>query len=158
MEISATGSSSKAAGHDRVLGAPGVVDDSALVLHVEDDAAVRTSVQMLMRSAGLRVVSVASGAEALQRVQSERLQPDVLIVDFHLADDMTGTDVAEALARKIGHAPPTIVLTGDRSNAELPWLVNAPVWMVSKPFDPAVLLAGVESLASFHRRTHERHA
>jgi CheY-like chemotaxis protein len=158
MEISAAGSSSKSAAPDLVRGAPGAADQAALVLHVEDDAAVRASVQMLMRSAGLRVVSVASGTEALQRVQSERLQPDVLIVDFHLADDMTGTDVAEALARKIGHAPPTIVLTGDKANAELPWLVNAPVWMVSKPFDPAVLLAGVESLASFHRRTHARDA
>jgi CheY-like chemotaxis protein len=129
-------------------------DRPHLVLHVEDDAAMRASVQLLMRSAGLRVVSVSSGAEALQRVRDEHLEPDLLIVDFHLPEEMTGTDVAEALVRAIGHAPPTIVLTADTSNAELPWIVGAPVWMLSKPFDPAVLLAGVESLARFHRLTH----
>ena len=134
--------------------AGGGSDPAPLVLHVEDDAAMRVSVQMLMRSAGLSVVSVASGAEALRRVRDEKLAPDVLIVDFHLPDEMTGTDVAEALARIIGHAPPTIILTGDTSNAELPWIVGAPVWMLGKPFNPQVLLAGVEALARFHRVTH----
>jgi len=104
-----------------------------LVLHVEDDAAIRASVQMLMRSAGLSVISVASGAEALRCVREEHLEPDVLIVDFQLQEEMTGADVAEALARLIGHAPPTIVLTADTSNAELPWIVGSPVWMLSNP-------------------------
>lgn len=131
-----------------------VPDHAPLVLHVEDDPAVRVAVQMLMRSAGLRVVSVCSGTEALQRVRDERLSPDVLILDFHLPDEMTGTDVAEALARIIGHAPPTIMLTADPANAELPWIVGAPVWMLGKPFEPGVLLAGVEALARFHRVTH----
>jgi CheY-like chemotaxis protein len=125
-----------------------------LVLHVEDDDAMRASVRLLLRSAGLQVVSVASGTEALQRVRDEQLVPDVLIVDFHLAEEMTGADVAEALARAVGHAPPTIVLTADPSNAELPWMTGAPLWMLGKPFDGALLLAGVDSLARFHRLTH----
>lgn len=125
-----------------------------LVLHVEDDDAMRASVRLLLRSAGLQVVSVASGLEALQRVRAEKLVPDVVIVDFHLTGEMTGADVAEALARVVGHAPPTIVLTADPSNAELPWMTGAPLWMLGKPFDGDVLLAGVDSLARFHRLTH----
>ena len=128
-----------------------------LVVHVEDDDAMRASVRLLLRSAGLQVVSVASGAEALQRVRADKLVPDVLIVDFHLAGEMTGADVAEALARAVGHAPPTIVLTADPSNAELPWMTGAPLWMLGKPFDGDVLLAGVDSLARFHRLTHAAH-
>lgn len=133
---------------------PAATERPFLVLHVEDDAAVRTAVRMLLRSAGLSVLSVATGAEALRRVRADRLEPDVVIVDFHLPDEMTGADVAEALAKAIGHAPPTIVLTADASNAELPWIVGAPVWMLRKPFESSVLLAGVEALARFHRTTH----
>lgn len=129
-----------------------------LVLHLDDDAAMRASVRMLIRSAGLRVISAGTSTEALQRVRDEQLAPDVLILDFHLPGEMTGADVAEALARIIGHAPPTIMLTGDTPNAELPWIVGAPVWMLGKPFNPQVLMAGVEALARFHRLTHfERH-
>jgi len=62
--------------------------------------------------------------------------------------------IAEALVRAVGHAPPTIVLTADPSNAELPWMTGAPLWMLGKPFDGGVLLAGIDSLARFHRLTH----
>ena len=39
---------------------------------------------------------------------------------------MTGTEVAEEFARLLGHAVPTIILTGDPANAEVPWLADAP--------------------------------
>jgi hypothetical protein len=75
----------------------------------------------------------------------------VLIVDYHLGDGLTGTEVAEEFARLLGHAVPTIILTGDPANAEVPWLSEAPVWLARKPLLPETLLAALPPLVAFRR-------
>jgi DNA-binding response OmpR family regulator len=129
------------------------VSGRPLALHVEDDEATRASLRLLLTSAGYRVVSAADGPAALALVRKERLVPDVLIVDFHLTEDMNGTDVAEALAAALGHAPPTVMMTADAMNIEIPWIPGAPFWLVPKPFDARVLLAGLNALVRFNRDT-----
>jgi hypothetical protein len=64
---------------------------------------------------------------------------------------MTGTEVAEELARLLGHAVPTIILTGDPANAEVPWLAEAPVWVARKPLLADTLLAALPPLVAFRR-------
>jgi hypothetical protein len=46
---------------------------------------------------------------------------------------------------------PTIILTGDPANAEVPWLADAPVWVARKPLSPETLLAALPSLVEFRR-------
>jgi hypothetical protein len=45
------------------------------------------------------------------------------------------------------------MLTADPINAEVPWIPSAPLWMVKKPCDPKVLLAGLSALVQFQRLT-----
>ena len=122
-----------------------------LILHVDDDDAVRRSHTLLMRSAGYETREAASSEQALAQVESVRGRLDVLIVDYHLGDSLTGTEVAEEFARLLGHAVPTIILTGDPANAEVPWLADAPVWVARKPLAPETLLAALPSLVTFRR-------
>jgi CheY-like chemotaxis protein len=122
-----------------------------LVLHVDDDEAVRRSTAMLMRAAGYETREAACGEQALSQAESLRDRLDVLIVDYHLGRDLTGTEVAEEFARLLGHAVPTVILTGDPANAEVPWLADAPVWIARKPLAPETLLAALPSLVSFRR-------
>ena len=75
----------------------------------------------------------------------------MLIVDYDLGNGMTGTEVSEELARLLGHAVPTIILTGDPANAEIPWLSDAPVWLARKPLQPVTLLAALPPLVDFRR-------
>jgi CheY-like chemotaxis protein len=122
-----------------------------LVLHVEDDEGMRRSVSMLLRVAGFDTREAASGEQALLQADSLRGKLDVLIVDYHLGPGMTGTEVAEKFARLLGHAVPTIILTGDPANAEVPWLADAPVWLARKPLLPETLLAALPALVDFRR-------
>ena len=64
---------------------------------------------------------------------------------------MTGTELAEDFARLLGHAVPTVMLTGDPANAEVPWLTDAPVWVARKPLLPDTLLAALPPLVAFRR-------
>lgn len=122
-----------------------------LVLHVDDDDAVRRSTALLMRAAGYETREAACGEHALAQAESLRDRLDVLIVDYHLGRDLTGTEVAEEFARLLGHAVPTVILTGDPANAEVPWLADAPVWIARKPLSPETLLAALPSLVAFRR-------
>jgi CheY-like chemotaxis protein len=122
-----------------------------LVLHVDDDEAMRRSTAMLLRSAGFETREAACGEQALGQAESLRGRLDVLIVDYHLGRSMTGTEVAEEFARLLGHAVPTIILTGDPANAEVPWLADAPVWVARKPLLPETLLAALPALVAFRR-------
>jgi CheY-like chemotaxis protein len=122
-----------------------------LVLYVEDDEAMRRSVSMLLRVAGFDTRDAACGEQALVQVDALRGKLDVLIVDYHLGPGMTGTEVAERFARLLGHAVPTIILTGDPANAEVPWLADAPVWLARKPLMPETLLAALPALVDFRR-------
>ena len=122
-----------------------------VILHVDDDDAVRRSTTLLMRSAGYETREAAGAEQALAQVDSLRGRLDVLIVDYHLGNSLTGTEVAEEFARLLGHAVPTVILTGDPANAEVPWLTDAPVWVARKPLAPETLLAALPSLVTFRR-------
>jgi len=122
-----------------------------LILHVDDDDAVRRSTAMLLRAAGFETREAASAEQALAQMEALRGRLDVLIVDYQLGYGMTGTEVAEEFARLLGHAVPTLILTGDPANAEVPWLTDAPVWVARKPLRPDILLAALPPLVAFRR-------
>ena len=122
-----------------------------LILHVDDDEAMRRSTAMLLRAAGFETREAACGEDAITQVDSLRGRLDVLIVDYNLGQSMTGTEVAEEFARLLGHAVPTVILTGDPANAEVPWLADAPVWLARKPLHPETLLAALPPLVAFRR-------
>jgi CheY-like chemotaxis protein len=127
------------------------VSARGLVLHVDDDEDMRRSTTMLLRSAGYETREAACGEAALAQAESLRGRLDVLIVDYNLGRGMTGTEVAEEFARLLGHAVPTVMLTGDPANAEVPWLADAPVWVARKPLAPETLLAALPALVDFRR-------
>jgi CheY-like chemotaxis protein len=122
-----------------------------LILHVDEDEAMRRSTAMLIRAAGFETREAACGEDAVMQIDSLRGRLDVLIVDYHLGQSMTGTEVAEEFARLLGHAVPTVILTGDPANAEVPWLADAPVWLARKPLHPETLLAALPPLVAFRR-------
>jgi CheY-like chemotaxis protein len=122
-----------------------------LILHVDDDEGLRRSTASLLRSAGFETREASCGESALTQVEALRGRLDVLIVDYYLGGGMTGTELAEDFARLLGHAVPTIMLTGDPANAEVPWLADAPVWVARKPLLPDTLLAALPALVNFRR-------
>ena len=128
-----------------------------LILHVDDDEAIRRSTAMLMRAAGFETREAACGEDAVAQVDSLRGRLDVLIVDYNLGQRMTGTEVAEEFARLLGHAVPTVILTNDPANAEVPWLADAPVWLARKPLHPETLLAALPPLVAFRRAVADTH-
>jgi len=122
-----------------------------IVLHVEDDDAVATSTELLLRLAGFRTWRAVDGEAALKLVTGGDVHPDVLIADYNLPGEMDGADTVEALCRALHEAVPTILLSGELTDAGLPWVPGAPLWPMSKPAPPELLVHAVETFAEMHR-------
>jgi signal transduction histidine kinase/CheY-like chemotaxis protein len=117
------------------------------VLLVEDDPAVRAATQMLMKSAGYRVVSAASVAEASAQVRRDP-DFDLLVTDFHLGEDETGLDLIGAVRGIVGAQMKAVIVTGDTSSELKRLTTDACTRIVSKPVDADELLELIETMTA----------
>ncbi len=88
--------------------------DGRLIVVVEDEAAVREGLEVLLESWGARIEAFDSvGAATRWASMSEpgRVQPDLLIVDYRLEGGRTGIDAITSLRARFGPVP-AILVTG----------------------------------------------
>ncbi|BAI75293.1 transcriptional regulatory protein (plasmid) [Azospirillum sp. B510] len=112
------------------------------VFIVDDDDAIRDSVQVLLECAGFRAEGYSTPLAFLDSDAPSR--PGCLLVDVRMPQ-MSGLDLQERLVRD-GHALPVVVMTG---HGDVPLAVRAmkagAVDFVEKPFEEEALLAAVRS-------------
>jgi CheY-like chemotaxis protein len=123
---------------------------AALVLVVEDDPSMRLLVTVNLELAGFRVVSAATGKDALELAASE--EPDAVLLDVMLPD-LGGFEVAERLRET-----PIVFMSARTSESDMERGrgVGA-IDYVTKPFDPMALPDRLrEDLDEFGRGGAER--
>ncbi len=96
-------------------GAPEQPLESLRVLLVEDDPAVRDATGMLLRLEGYAVRTAGSLTEALECIGSGQ-RIDLLITDYHLGSNETGTEVIARARERLGETLPAVLITGDTSS------------------------------------------
>jgi len=110
------------------------------VFIVDDDAAVRDSIQELVESVDLQAQSYASGQAFLDSFQPER--PGCLVVDVRMAD-MSGLLLQQKLG-DLGAGIPIIIITG---HGDVPMAVHAlqagAVDFIQKPYRDQLLLDSI---------------
>ncbi len=114
------------------------------VLIADDDRDFVRSIRDLLQLNGYRVYTAHDGKEAIQRIVSDHV--DVLILDLRLPM-LSGLEVYLELQRQ-GRSLPTILVTAyaREETAMLDQLQTLSVTgVLTKPFDPAQLLAIVET-------------
>jgi FixJ family two-component response regulator len=113
----------------------------SIVFVVDDDAAVRDSVQRLIASVGLRVETFGSTREFLDGKRPEA--PSCLVLDVRLPD-LSGLELQRDLAKANVHIP-IIFITG---HADVPVTVRAmkagAVEFLTKPFRAQELLEAIQ--------------
>jgi signal transduction histidine kinase len=115
------------------------------VLLVEDEPGVRNAMRMLFKIEGFDVTAVAGAAEALALLH-EDAHFDLLVTDFHLEADRTGTEVISAAREVFGDSLKAILVTGDTSSVVRELQGDENLRIASKPVNSKELLALVRSL------------
>jgi CheY-like chemotaxis protein len=116
------------------------------VLAVDDEADSRGLLRVVLEAAGATVTTAASAAEALGLLESS--PPDVLVADIGMPE-MDGFDFigrARAMAGVAARVPAAAITAYARSEDRERALTAGFQMHVSKPIDPAGLLAAVRAL------------
>jgi FixJ family two-component response regulator len=112
---------------------------------VDDDPSVRRSLERLLRSTGLRVVTFESAEQFLTLCRPDEVS--CLILDVHLGG-MSGIELHTTL-RKAGILTPVILISGHDDPSTNDAMRSSGALHLQKPFDEQVLLAAItQSLAS----------
>jgi CheY-like chemotaxis protein len=122
------------------------------VLIIEDEAFIALDLEALVKDLGHRVIGVArTHAEAIRLAQ--RKTPGLILADIQLADGSSGLDAVHELLRSFEvpvifiTAYPERLLTGERPE---------PTFLISKPFQPAMVSAIVSQALFFGRNARQR--
>jgi two-component system response regulator MprA len=115
------------------------------ILVVDDEAAVRDSLQRALALEGYDVELAADGAEALDRLDTGEVAPDAIVLDV-LMPNVDGLETARRL-RGAGNRTPILMLTArDEVEARVAGLDAGADDYVVKPFALAELLARLRAL------------
>ena len=105
------------------------------VLICEDEPLVALDLEQMVYDSGHVPIGPARGyGEAMELAEVSK--PDVAIIDIHLADGLTGTSVARALAER-----GTRIIVLSSVTDVLPGLAEIPHVFITKPVDPEALVA-----------------
>lgn len=122
-----------------------------MLLIVDDDLAVRTSLRLLLKQAGYATAAVAGPAEALAAVRVAT--PQLILLDMNFSAATTGADGLALLAELKALAPavPVVLLTGWGSIAlAVAGMKAGAAEFVTKPWQNEVLLQTIGTALQLH--------
>ncbi len=93
----------------------GLTLERRLIVMIEDDPAVKSGLEVLLKSWGASVISFDSLEACQQWAQAAEptmLQPDLIIADYRLESGHTGVEAIRALRGMLDRPIPAIVVTG----------------------------------------------
>jgi len=122
------------------------------VLIIEDETFIAMDLESLVRSLGHNVIGVArTHADAVALAKNKK--PGLILADIQLADGSSGLDAVNELLRTFEvpvvfiTAYPERFLTGERPE---------PAFLISKPFQPAMVSAVASQALFFQRNSRNR--
>lgn len=105
------------------------------ILVIDDDMSILDSMQSLLSEWGCRAICGESQEDAINKLREQNTEPDFIVADYRLRNNLTGTDACLAIEREIGKAIPSIIVTGDTSPSRLKEVVETGYEILHKPVD-----------------------
>ena len=125
-----------------------------MILVIDDDVAVRTSLQLLLKSEGYEITGAETPAEAMRIVKHKR--PELIILDLNFSIGTTGEEGMALLndIKKADEAIPVILITGWGSIAlAVQGMKMGANDFINKPWDNGYLLQSVKTLLDLQEKS-----
>lgn len=114
-------------------------EGSGTVLVIDDEAAIREGMAVLLGKWGFDVVTAADLESALKKLLDSDTVPDFIIADYRLKENLTGVDAIESLRMEFNEDIPAIIMSGDIGEQRLREVRDAGLSMLHKPVPPIKL-------------------
>ena len=119
--------------------------EAPAVLIIEDDPAVRDSLELVLGRGGYDVTAVASGEDGVALVEAGRLLPAMVIADHTLPGVLSGVEAAQRIRGRRDETA-GLILTGEGSREKLDRYSQLGLAWMQKPVKAEDLLARVREL------------
>jgi len=129
-----------------------------MILIIDDDIAVRTSLLLLLKGEGYEAVDCATPAEAIKIVKKD--EPELIILDLNFSNDTSGKEGMDLLnkIKKINTAVPIILITGWASiELAVQGMKAGANDFINKPWSNDHLLQSVKTLLDLQDKKTEHH-
>jgi two-component system, sensor histidine kinase len=113
----------------------------ARILVLDNERAILEGMGALLRGWGCNVEVAATGDDALWAFGGLSRGPDVIVVDYHLADGALGVDELVRLRAACGREVAGLVITADRTPEVMALMQAHALPVLTKPVKPAQLRA-----------------
>jgi Na+/proline symporter/signal transduction histidine kinase/ActR/RegA family two-component response regulator len=144
---------------DLPASAPSVTEQRAVssisgqaIICIDNEREILDGMHGLLSKWGAYPVIADSQQQALDQLQrlreDENRAPALLLVDYHLGDNITGIEVIEALRRSAGDELPAVILTADHTEEVAAIVRDAGHGLLHKPIKPAALRAMINRILS----------
>lgn len=116
------------------------------VLVIDNEPAIRDSMEALLARWGCEVLTADGADQALARIDQTGFRPQAILADYHLDDGRTGCDAVRRLNAACDLTFPAAIITADRSDECRRNLQAQSLPVLNKPVKPNRLRALLSSL------------
>jgi signal transduction histidine kinase len=113
----------------------------ALVVVIDDEAAVREGMREVLSQWDCRPMLAGSAEDALAQLAAYGSPPRAVIADYRLRDEKTGSDAIERIRAGYGASIPGVIITGDTAPDRLREAQASGYHLMHKPVSPVKLRA-----------------
>lgn len=124
------------AGNARDAGPPApsiAMAGAGLIVVIDDEALVRSSLAAILERDGYEVASAASAVEALLALERRGTPPRLILADYRLRHSCTGIDAIHAIRIRFGAELPALLITGDTAPERLTEARASGIDLLHKP-------------------------
>jgi two-component system, sensor histidine kinase len=114
------------------------------IVVIDDELAIREGMSSLLTGWGHDVITAGSGDEAMQRLETCPVRPDLIICDYRLRDGENGVAVIERLRADYNETIPAMLISGDTAPDRL--AEASGLLLLHKPVSNSRLRAAIVNL------------
>jgi CheY-like chemotaxis protein len=128
---------------------------SGLILVLDDELTIQIAMKTLLESWGYTVLAAGSGDEMCERIATAPEAPRLIICDYRLRENETGTAVIERLRAEFNDDIPAMLVTGDTAPDRIREAEASGFLLLHKPVPNGKLRAAITHLTKRSKEAEE---
>ena len=126
--------------------------DAFKLMVIDDNATVLEAMEEMLSSMNCDAYPAYDIPEALEIINELEELPDLLIVDYQLANGVTGDTAIAQIRKAAKKSIPAIIVTGNTSSTLVRKAAESAFRVLNKPVNPDILLSTINSAVKEHQR------
>ncbi len=116
------------------------------ILVIDDEKEILNAMSAILRAWKCRVLTASSAEEAVRTASEAATPPDLIVCDYRLRNEATGTDAIQSVQQVLKRPVPAIIMTGDTAPERIREAQASGHALLHKPVKPAQFYAILQEL------------